>query len=240
MAILVNPLPVPWLFEGWRVALSPVVEVSSPNVLTEGFSFNLWWMVMNTPRRDNRAAKSRERCSYKHMSSIVLRIDHPLATDPVSPCPSRLDNVRYCLICLVFPPKCRRWINTRLITRVVANKWLGIEMSWVIKLTKQLGIYFPWGWGWGVQESAMYGSYNFFNFRFGKVWPILALCAISDAFCSLSNLILGVQKSRRFLNRAYSENVVSVKVIVFISNREDNRKQLGPRIIIQGVVNLFL
>ena len=47
--------------------------------------------------RDNPTANSRDRCSHKYMSLIVVRIDLPLHTDPVSPSPSRLTNLKYCL-----------------------------------------------------------------------------------------------------------------------------------------------
>lgn len=46
---------------------------------------------MNTPTRDNTSAND---CRIW----IVLEIDFALGTDPVSVHPSRLDDVRYCLI----------------------------------------------------------------------------------------------------------------------------------------------
>ena len=93
---------------------------------------------MSTPRRDKATANSRDRCNCRRKSWIVLRIDLPLATDPVSPRPSRLANVRYCLIRLPFILECRRRINTRIITRVVANLLLSKKISWILNLTKLL------------------------------------------------------------------------------------------------------
>ena len=53
---------------------------------------------MSTPMRDKTTVNSRDRCTYECRSWIVVRIDLPIATDPVSPRPSRLANMRYCLI----------------------------------------------------------------------------------------------------------------------------------------------
>ena len=63
---------------------------------------------MKTPKRDNTTANSRDRCSCERRSWTVVRIDLPLAIDPVSPRQSRLDNVRHCLIRLLFHFRRRR------------------------------------------------------------------------------------------------------------------------------------
>ena len=54
--------------------------------------------MVNMPRRDNTIANSRNRCSYECRSWIVMRIDLPLATYPVSQRPFGLANVRFCPI----------------------------------------------------------------------------------------------------------------------------------------------
>ena len=93
---------------------------------------------MSTPRRDKATANSRDRCSCRRKSWIVLRIDLPLATEPVSPRPSRLANVRYCFIRLPFILECRRRISQRIITCAVENLLLSKKVSWVLNLTKLL------------------------------------------------------------------------------------------------------
>ena len=86
--------------------------------------------------RDKTTANSRDRCSYECRCWIVVLIDLPLATDPVSPRPSRLANVRYCLTRLRFIPKSRPRINTRIITRVIANLLLSKKISLVLNITQ--------------------------------------------------------------------------------------------------------
>ena len=93
---------------------------------------------MNTPSRDNPTAKSCDRCSYECKFWIVVLINLPLATDPVSTRPSRLANVRHYLIRHTFILECRRRINTGIITRVVSNLLLSTKISWILSLTKLL------------------------------------------------------------------------------------------------------
>ena len=66
--------------------------------LPKGFVEICLRTTISTPRCDKTTANSRDRRSCRRKSWIVMRIDLPLATDPVSPRPSRLANVRYCLI----------------------------------------------------------------------------------------------------------------------------------------------
>ena len=57
---------------------------------------------MKMPRRDNPTANSRDRRSYEFRNWTVVQTDLPLATDAVSVRTSRLANVHYCLIRLLF------------------------------------------------------------------------------------------------------------------------------------------
>ena len=66
--------------------------------LPKGFVEICLGTTVSTPRRDKTMTNSLDRCSCECRSWIVARIDLPLATDPFSPGPSRLANVRYCLI----------------------------------------------------------------------------------------------------------------------------------------------
>lgn len=56
--------------------------------------------IISTPRRDGPAANSSDRCNNESRGRIVVQIDLPLATDPVFLGPSRLANVKYCLVLL--------------------------------------------------------------------------------------------------------------------------------------------
>ena len=85
--------------------------------------------TVSTPRHDKTTANSRNRCSYECRIWIVVRIDLLPATELVSPRPSRLVHMRYCLIRLRFILECRRRISTRIITRVVENLLLSKKMS---------------------------------------------------------------------------------------------------------------
>ena len=89
------------LLVGCRVALSPIVEVLSPHMVTEGICLICLGTTISTPRPDKTTANSRDRYSYECRCWIVVRIDIPLATNLVSLRPSRLANVRYCLIFFV-------------------------------------------------------------------------------------------------------------------------------------------
>ena len=98
------------LLKRCRVALPSVVDVLSPHMFTEGISFDLRWMIINMQSETISLANSRNRCNCRRKSWTVVRIDLPLATDPVSPRLSRLTNVRYCLIRLLFC-FCRRRLS---------------------------------------------------------------------------------------------------------------------------------
>ena len=125
----------------WKDAALIFLRSSRYQALTwlpKGLVLICRWTIMNTARRGNTSANNPDRCSCEHRSWIVVRIDLPLATDPVFPSPSRLANVRYCLIRLVFILECWRRITTWLITRVVANLLLSSKTSWILKLNKFL------------------------------------------------------------------------------------------------------
>ena len=85
------------LLEGCRVPLPPVVEVPSLAWLPKGVSLICLGTKVSTLRRYKTTANSRDRYSNECRNWKAVRIDHLLSTEPVSPRPSRLANVRYCL-----------------------------------------------------------------------------------------------------------------------------------------------
>ena len=69
-------------------------------MVTEGISLICLGSIISARRRNGTTANSRDRCSYERRGLIVVRIDLPLAIEPVSPRPSRLANMKHCRICL--------------------------------------------------------------------------------------------------------------------------------------------
>ena len=89
------------LLEGYCLTLPSVAEVPSAYVVTDGITLICLRLIIGATRPDESTANSRNRCSSEYKRLIVVRIDLPLATDPVSPNPSRLANLRHCLIPLL-------------------------------------------------------------------------------------------------------------------------------------------
>ena len=87
----------------WKDAALLFLRSSRSQALTwlpKGLVLISRWTTMSTPRRYNITANSRDRYGYECRCWIVLRINIPTATDPVSPRQSRSANVKYCLISL--------------------------------------------------------------------------------------------------------------------------------------------